>query len=153
TIDDSFGDSETGTLPIFLPATAGVWADETCVGCAIHPDTSRVFKGTYSAVTYNPGLKNTSISMEFNGTAIYVFFVLANNQGDGITTTTVADFTLDGQVAGHFSHAPDLTTTDFQYNSLVFSKTGIQNGVHQLVISTSGVDFNVYVNFDYAIYT
>ncbi|KAF8998270.1 hypothetical protein BDQ17DRAFT_1309300 [Cyathus striatus] len=152
TIDDSFGDSQTFQLPLYQPAV-GAWDDETCQGCSIKPDPSKAFKNTYTAATYNPGLKNVSISMGFEGTAIYVFFILANNQGDGITTITMANFTIDGQIAGSFTRAPDLTSTDILFNQLVFSKTDIPNGIHQLVISTSGVNFDVFVNFDYAIYT
>ncbi|KAJ3785740.1 hypothetical protein GGU10DRAFT_353974 [Lentinula aff. detonsa] len=31
-IDDTLGDSVTGQRPLFLPATSGVWEDETCAG-------------------------------------------------------------------------------------------------------------------------
>lgn len=87
------------------------------------------------------------------GTAIYVFFVLANNEGDGITTLTTANFSVDGGTPTLFQHAPDLTTTTIQYNQLVFSQTNLPNASHTLDITTSGVNENVYVNFDYAIYT
>ncbi|PPQ88330.1 LOW QUALITY PROTEIN: hypothetical protein CVT25_012441 [Psilocybe cyanescens] len=153
TIDDSFGDSQTGLQVTYLPTTSGVWKDETCIGCAINADTSQTFKGTYTAATYAPSLNSISITMKFNGTAIYVFFVLANNEGDGITTLTLANFTLDGKAPQLFQHAPDLTSQDIEYNQLVFSQTNLINAQHTLVISTSGVDSNVYVNFDYAIYT
>ncbi|KAF8998267.1 hypothetical protein BDQ17DRAFT_1411126 [Cyathus striatus] len=154
TIDDSLGDSDphTFTKPLYNPPS-GVWDDETCQKCAIKPDPSKAFKNTYTAATYNPGLQNVSISMGFEGTAIYVYFILANNQGDGITTLTVANFTIDGQMVGTFRHDPDLTSTDILFNQLVFNKTDIPNGVHQLIISTSDVDFSVFINFDYAIYT
>jgi hypothetical protein len=153
TIDDTFGDSQTGQLVTYLPATVGVWEDETCAGCAIRPSVLQAFKNTYTAATYNPGLENMNITMQFNGTAIYVFFILANNAGDGITTLTLANFTLDGNPPQLFQHAPDLTTTDILFNQLAFAQTNLINAPHTLVISTSGVDTNVYVNFDYAIYT
>ncbi|KAF8958003.1 hypothetical protein BDZ97DRAFT_1668984 [Flammula alnicola] len=153
TIDDSFGDSQTGQLVTYAPATAGVWADETCpvTVCAIRPDTTQAFKGTYTAATYNPGLGSMSITMQFTGTAIYVFFILANADS-GITTLTLANMTLDGNAPELFQHFPDLTTTNLDYNSLVFSKANLANVQHTLVISTSG-NSNVFVNFDYAIYT
>ncbi|KAJ3512485.1 hypothetical protein NLJ89_g3492 [Agrocybe chaxingu] len=153
TIDDTFGDSETRRQAIFLPTTARVWEDNLCSGCAIKPDITRAFKESYTAATYNPGLGNISITLDFNGTAIYVFFILANNAGDGITTLTMANFTMDSDAPVAFQHAPDLTTTDIQFNSLVYSRTDMINAQHRLVISTSGVNTNVYVNFDYAIYT
>ncbi|KAF8197599.1 hypothetical protein BJ912DRAFT_953983 [Pholiota molesta] len=144
TIDDSFGDSQTGLQVTYQPGGG-------C--CAIKPDVAQAFKGTYNAATYNPGLGSVNITMQFNGTAIYVFFILANNQGDGITTLTAANFTLDGNAPQLFQHAPDLTTTAFQYNQLVYSQTNLINAQHTLVVSTSGVNANVYVNFDYVIYT
>ncbi|KIM48570.1 hypothetical protein M413DRAFT_437782 [Hebeloma cylindrosporum] len=136
TIDDAFGDSSTLRQVAYLPTTLNVWQDLTCSGCLIRPDTSRAFKGTYTAATYSPQLGSMSITMKFNGTAIYVFFILANNAGDEL-----------------FQHAPDLSRTDIDYNQLVYSKEALINAEHTLVISTSGVDTNVYVNFDYVIYT
>lgn len=72
TIDDTFGDSQTNQLVTYSPTTAGVWQDETCVGCAIVPDVSQAFKGTYTAATYNPGLGSMGISMQFSGERITV---------------------------------------------------------------------------------
>jgi hypothetical protein len=70
TIDDSFGDSQTGLQVTYQPG-GGVWADETCSGCAIKPDVAQAFKGTYNAATYNPGLGSVNITMQFNGKSIY----------------------------------------------------------------------------------
>jgi hypothetical protein len=82
---------------------------------------------------------------------IYVFFILANNQGDGITTVTRANFSVDDGLLVPF-HIPDLSTTALQYNSLVFSRTNFSNRVHRLDITTTG-STNTYINFYYAIYT
>lgn len=171
TIDDVFGDSETRQLPIFLPQTIGVWKDQTCADCAIRPDNNQAFHKTYTSATYNPGLKSINVTMHFDGeyifwaslllcgltyslgTAIYVFFILANNAGVGITSNTNCVFKLDGATVGTFEHTPDNTTTDIQYNVLAFSKTGISPGQHQLVLATENLGFNAYLNFDYAIYT
>ncbi|KAJ3840529.1 hypothetical protein F5878DRAFT_708729 [Lentinula raphanica] len=155
TIDDTLGDSVTGQRPTFLPSTSGVWEDQTCAGCALQPPTAKAFGGTYTAATYNPGLKNISITFDFTGTAVYIFFILANNPDPGITATTAANFTLDGSLVGSFNHTPNSNASDFQFNgsALAFSKAGLKNSTHQMVISTSGLDDNVWVNFDYALYT
>ena len=89
------------------------------------------------------------------GIAVWVFFILANaNQyGPTITTNTNCNFTLDGSHAGTFVHNPDMSTLDLVYNASVFSASGLSNSQHQLVIWTNDVPFNVFVNFDYAIYT
>ncbi|KAE9402049.1 hypothetical protein BT96DRAFT_570319 [Gymnopus androsaceus JB14] len=68
-----------------------------------------------------------------------------------------ANFTLDGTLASTFTHTPDTSTSapDFYFNesALAFSKTGMKNISHQMVISTSGLNSNFYLNFDYALYT
>jgi hypothetical protein len=43
--------------------------------------------------------------------------------------------------------------TDLQYNSLAFSQDGLANIDHTLLITTKDVPYNVFLNFDYAIYT
>ena len=92
-------------------------------------------------------------SQRLLGTAIYVFFILANDEGDGITTLTESNFTIDGGRPTLFRHVPDLSTTDVLFNQLVFSQTKLTNTKHRLVISTSGVNEDVFVSFDSAIYT
>lgn len=90
--------------------------------------------------------------MHIEGIAVYVYFILANDQGDGITTVTQTNFTLDGKLMSTFIHNPT-TSLDLDYNQLVFSQTGLANQEHTLKASISGVDHDVYINFDYANYT
>lgn len=90
------------------------------------------------------------------GTAIYVFFILANNPGpqhQATSTTTAVNITLDDQPPQLFEHIPDVTRDDIEYNQLGFSQTGLDNTNHTLVISVSGLTEQIWVNFDYAIYT
>ncbi|KAG6914169.1 hypothetical protein DXG01_001955 [Tephrocybe rancida] len=152
TIDDTVGDSVTGARPVFLPQTAGVWEDVTCVDCAIQPDRNLAFKGTWTAATFKPRLGSISVHLSFTGTAIYVFLILANNVADGVATETACNFTLDGSSAGSFSHIPS-TSTLLEYNSLVFSRANLANTAHSLVLTTSVADREIFVNFDYALYT
>ncbi|KAJ3980287.1 hypothetical protein F5890DRAFT_1477851 [Lentinula detonsa] len=156
-IDDTLGDSVTGDRPTYLPDTLGVWEDNTCLDCALVPPTSNAFDGTYTAATYNPDLKNISISFAFTGTAIYVYFILANHPDPGISASTAANFTLDGNLVSTFTHSPDSSSSapDFYFNdsALAFSKTSLKNVTHQMVISTSGLNSDYYLNFDYALYT
>ncbi|KAF9041710.1 hypothetical protein BDZ89DRAFT_1060081, partial [Hymenopellis radicata] len=53
--------------------------------------------------------------------------------------------------AGFFNHTPS-SSTALEYNALAFSVTGLEQKAHSMVISTSGVSYNVWVNFDYANY-
>jgi hypothetical protein len=64
-IDDGFGDSVTGQMPIFLSSNS--WANQVCKGCAIKPPISDAFEGTYTAATYDPGLDDISITFNFTG--------------------------------------------------------------------------------------
>ena len=84
--------------------------------------------------------------------AVYVYFILANDQGHNIVTRTETNFTLDGQLEYTFTHVPT-SSKDLDYNQLVFSKTGLTNEQHTLKASISDVDHQVYINFDYALYT
>ena len=65
TIDDTKGDLTTGRTPVYLPN--GPWNGQSCSGCAINPDPSLAFDGTWSAATYNPSLNNINITFSFIG--------------------------------------------------------------------------------------
>ena len=67
TIDDTKGDSVTGVMPTYVPSTGGVWAGADCTGCAIQPDPTQAFDGTWTAATYHPQLSLTSIELSFTG--------------------------------------------------------------------------------------
>lgn len=66
-IDDTYGDSVTGDRPTYLPTTGGVWADATCQGCAIQPNPSLAFDGSWTASTYHPALNEISFQFQFTG--------------------------------------------------------------------------------------
>ncbi|KAF5388955.1 hypothetical protein D9757_005059 [Collybiopsis confluens] len=152
-IDDTLGDSVTGQKPLYLPPTVGIWEDATCKECALRPSIQDAYDQTWTAATYHPKLGNMSISFPFTGTAIYVFFILANISSHNSTTAT--NFTLDGVlVEGAYIHIADPDAPAFQFNesALAFAQTGLENSTHNLIISTSG-DETIFVNFDYALYT
>lgn len=86
------------------------------------------------------------------GTAIYVYFILANSAPPGITTMTAVNFTLDDQPPVAILPSPD-AIRDFQYNVMLWSQTGLPLSWHTLIVSTSGLEEAAYVNFDYATYT
>jgi hypothetical protein len=86
------------------------------------------------------------------GTAIYVFFILPNFAADSDLASNVrCDFFLDRVAAGSFTHDSD-GSSNFQYNATVFSKTGLEDGDHVLLIETKGPDSAVII-FDFALYT
>lgn len=67
TIDDQFGDQVTQEKPVFSPASA--WATQTCVGCAIKPDVTKMYDQTYTAAIFEPdkGTVFNAIDFQFNG--------------------------------------------------------------------------------------
>ena len=66
TIDDTRGDSVTGAKPVYLPASP--WDGPGCTTCAITPNKTLAFDGTWTAATYNPSLfNNMNISFSFTG--------------------------------------------------------------------------------------
>ena len=67
TIDDQLGDSVTGHVPNFWSDITNPWGTQTCGGCAIKPDVTQVYNGTYSAATYHPDLGALGVRMQFTG--------------------------------------------------------------------------------------
>ncbi|KAK7455132.1 hypothetical protein VKT23_011003 [Stygiomarasmius scandens] len=156
TVDDTFGDSVTGVRPVFLPA-GKVWQSaESCSKegvaekCALWPDRSLAFNETWTTARKKPGEEDISITLRFHGTAIYVYFILPKMSA--LPFVTESNFILDGDPVGYFFHRP--TSEPRGFSHLVFSKTELQNKEHSLIISsTEELDYDVFINFDYAIYT
>lgn len=76
-----------------------------------------------------------------------------NNAGTGITTETECNFVLNNEQPVSYRHEPNTTSADILYNQLVFSRKDLPQRQHMLEVVMEGYDFNVYLNFDYAIYT
>ncbi|PFH51668.1 hypothetical protein AMATHDRAFT_58418 [Amanita thiersii Skay4041] len=147
TIDDTFGDQVTGKRPLFLPNTTGVWGNKTCNECKIQPDPALAFHGTWAAAAYQEGLENISIALDFTGVAIYAFFTLSS---DAVTNCEIV---LDYGIRDLFIHWIEPTLNKMEYNTLIYSKTGLENKAHQLLISTAPLLTGYYLSFDFAIYT
>jgi hypothetical protein len=73
TIDDTKGDIVTGAKPTYLPTTGGVWAGADCAKCAVQPNSSLAFDGTWTAATYHATLGMTSIKLPFTGNVFSYF--------------------------------------------------------------------------------
>ena len=113
------------------------------------------FDQTWHDSTYGPapgGPLNSSMSVTFNGTAVYVYNILANVI-PYTTTLTNLTFLVDGRLRGFFSHIPDPTLPAIMYRALVFFETGLSNEEHTLVMMTSDALQSSLVLFDYVIYT
>ncbi|KAI0713163.1 hypothetical protein C8T65DRAFT_739032 [Cerioporus squamosus] len=151
TIDDERGDSVTGLVPEYSPP--GAWHQgSTCSACFVHLDTSQVLNGTWHDTTHHPGdPEPRSITMRFNGTAVYVYNVIPNTVTNADTGTNLT-FSMDGARVGTFTHTPS-SSTEFDYNIPVHSSTDLKNQEHTLVIQTVGDTSSSLILFDYVVYT
>ncbi|KAJ7747182.1 hypothetical protein DFH07DRAFT_747855, partial [Mycena maculata] len=157
TIDDVYGDSVTGALVQYLPevpASEGpLWFNQTsCAGCANVPDASLAHDDTWTAALYLADIGSMSVSMGFSGTAIFVFFIIPNfAAASNLASVVRCDFFIDGASVGSFTHDSD-GSSEFAYNTLVYSNVTVPNGDHVLLIETTGADPAIVI-FDYALYT
>ncbi|KAI0370454.1 hypothetical protein BV20DRAFT_913691, partial [Pilatotrama ljubarskyi] len=161
TIDDQELNADTHLAPQYEPL--GQWAQGSiCGGCAIKPatrthepggvDTSKVFDGTWHDSTYHPGDSEHTITVWFQGQAVYVFNLIANGIRAGVTTFTNLSFTLDGAPAGSYTHLPDDQAHTIMYDVLVFSNASMPAGWHKLNVVAGGPTPSLIL-FDYIIYT
>lgn len=154
TIDDQFGDSVTGVLPEYSPPA--LWDKGiTCANCTVHLDPSRVLYGSWHDTTHRPGEPDQhSITMRFNGTAVYVYNIVANTIPDNpnVVHGSNMTFSIDGALVGTFVHIPS-SSTAYEYNYTVFSSTNLPNTEHTVVVQTTGDSVSSLILFDYAIYT
>ncbi|EPT00090.1 hypothetical protein FOMPIDRAFT_1123150 [Fomitopsis schrenkii] len=152
TIDDTYGDPVTQ----FQVAYTANWnPGQSCTGCAVQPDPSQAFDGTWHDTTSNNPNSTSphSATLKFNGTAIWVYCILANTAGTGVTIFTNASFELDGAIAGTYEHDPAPSQGPFLYNISVFSKTELSMAEHTLVMTAVQGSEPSLLLFDYAVYT
>ncbi|KAL0062693.1 hypothetical protein AAF712_010457 [Marasmius tenuissimus] len=158
-IDDSYGDLITGSRPKYHPTDSTVWKNQTCgtaQGCYIVFDPQQSYNRTYTAATYGTRTNSTSIgfSFSFQGTSISVYFILANgNYLPGTTTRTECNFILNGSLEGSYAWDEPPDKKGAEYNVEVFRKEGLENWLHTLNVETGTYPYDVYVAFDYAMYT
>ncbi|KAF9269680.1 hypothetical protein L218DRAFT_283529 [Marasmius fiardii PR-910] len=156
-IDDTYGDRETGMVPSYYPKDSSIWQGNDCTlengGCLIVPEKNRALNGTWMAATYRTNMQNLGLTLQFEGTSISVYFILANDVGKSTAVTrTDCNFILDGVLKKQYSHLPT-SQLGLEYNVEVFNATGLENKLHTLEISTGKLDHEVFMNFDYAMYT
>ncbi|KAJ8472332.1 hypothetical protein ONZ51_g8585 [Trametes cubensis] len=110
TIDDQ--STLSPTFFTYIPSEGSWSAGQTCMTCPIHPgiiNSTQVYDGTWTYTIYDPG-DTRSIQATFNGTAVYVYNVLANRV-PGAATFMNLSFSIDGIYRGQFIHIPDSSTT------------------------------------------
>ncbi|KAG7088726.1 hypothetical protein E1B28_012694 [Marasmius oreades] len=154
-IDDTYGDEATGYLPVYYPHDSWVWR-RNCnseQGCEIVPDDeNKIQNKTWTAATYRTNMTAMGLTLQFEGTAISVYFIQTNDIGKNNTRITECNFTLDGTLSYQFVHEPT-SERGFDYNYEAYRATALANKQHTLDIATGILDHQVYISFDYARYT
>ncbi|TFK21301.1 hypothetical protein FA15DRAFT_83915 [Coprinopsis marcescibilis] len=144
TIDDTTGDARAQNLPFYLPQ--GSWSNN-CTECDMQPEAQNASNGTYTQTRDNVNISNPAyINIDFEGTAIYLFFILGNELPSGSITTNIT-IRLDRQEYT-FSRNSTQGTGFFEYDQLVFAKDTLPNTNHTLSIDVYSV-----LAFDRAVYT
>ncbi|EJD01916.1 uncharacterized protein FOMMEDRAFT_147086 [Fomitiporia mediterranea MF3/22] len=151
TVDDTYGDEVTGAKPVYSPAD--VWnPGPGCSTCAIKPDATQAYNGTWHDSTRPPNAPAYTIEIGFSGYAVSAYFILANNMPAPIVTTTTMSFSIDGNNVGSFDHEPG-ATSDLQYNVLGFTKDGLSDSPHRLLITSEAAGKQSLVIFDRIVYS
>jgi hypothetical protein len=128
----------------------------TCVSCDVRADVTQASSGTWhsshasgalsasslpsATVTFN-GARCLPLSLRFaevlivgcSGSAVFVYAILADTTSSPAGQSSMT-FALDGAPFGAaFTHIPDGSST-YQSGAPVYSNTGLQPGLHTLVI-------------------
>ena len=136
-------------------APSNGWANgQDCSGCALTHlvNASQVLDGSWHDSTYHSGNSPGEITATFIGTAVYVFNIIANNAGSGVTTATNLTFYIDNQLVNSFTHTSD-GTANLIYRDCTFANSSLSNEEHFLRIVNGGGPEATLILFDYIIYT
>ena len=155
TIDDYYGDPFTHLTPQYSPSEQ--WGQGTADNnhCLIRPSPSQFYDGTWHYTTFHPSTPGTvppTITIQFTGTAVYVFNALANHIIGDLDAITNMTFSLDGETVGKFVQTPTFPS-GFQYNVPVYANQSLENTNHELVIKAAAGQHPSLILFDYVVYT
>ena len=78
---------------------------------------------------------------------------MLNSLPPPIVTFTNVSFALDGSAAGTYVHAPDPEKEFPDYNVTIYSRTGLEDGEHTLVMTVMQDPDPSVLLFDWAMYT
>ncbi|KZV79020.1 hypothetical protein EXIGLDRAFT_846928 [Exidia glandulosa HHB12029] len=158
TIDDTYGDARSGARPHYQSPT--FWSPraegDECGDCLVI-DFTQLFNHTFHDYTTLAGEIPPNVSFSFNGTAVWIYCVLANTVAQlGSNTETHLVFYLDAELepVARFDRLP---TNDIGllYNQVVYENNALAPGEHRLSISspsTAGGSASLFL-FDYVLYT
>ncbi|KLO13076.1 hypothetical protein SCHPADRAFT_381499 [Schizopora paradoxa] len=147
-IDDSSPDPFTGTRISYgsignITDGAGWNIGQNCSICLAQPDPSQVFDGTWHdtstwfAVKGPNAVNKPFASVSFTGVAVFVvgIIVLSTPATSSPLNNTRMFFQVDGAKEESFSNDASLgDEVIYSYNVTLFSKTGLENGLHNITM-------------------
>ncbi|KAH8119516.1 hypothetical protein DFH11DRAFT_1502140 [Phellopilus nigrolimitatus] len=138
TIDDTTGDAQTGDLPTYTQLPGGApWMSD--VDCKMNitgmcpwsiVDTSSEFNSSWHA-SWGPA----NMSLTFNGTAIYTYFIIPGYVWHTGYVGTNLSFLLDEEPVGTFTYVPRVG--DDAQSVLAYGSSTLSNTVHELTMQAS----------------
>ncbi|TFK57565.1 hypothetical protein OE88DRAFT_1804082 [Heliocybe sulcata] len=156
TVDDNNGDPVTHAKVTYSPA--GVWNfGPQCVACTAHPDPNQVYMRTWHDATYYPTEPDNitenivSMSVPFNGSAIYVYCILTFTF-DHPAGNSDMRFLIDNDIVGVFELPPNGSTT-YDYHYPVYVNESIETGPHTFRLESGYNNTKSVVIFDYMVYS
>ncbi|KAJ8086974.1 hypothetical protein PM082_005799 [Marasmius tenuissimus] len=166
-VDDASGDQLSGAQIAFLPSNNGFsqgplcrgCSDSWCQGCALEPDPSKAYGGTWRVANHFQGNETTRyLQFDFVGIAVAIYCIVPNlPSSSGLVTQYAIDFRIDDQLPPNgkttYNHVSDASGT-YAYNVPVLNQTGLRNERHTIIVRIMPVpDVDVVLLFDYATYT
>ncbi|KAJ6562836.1 hypothetical protein DFH09DRAFT_490905 [Mycena vulgaris] len=98
TIDNFKGDLTTGFVPIYEPQHSwNTVVDGNCTLCSVKPDPTRTVDNTWHDSSQRAGDSPSSVTIQFTGTAIYLFCIVPQDDPTNLVNLT---FTVDGASTG-----------------------------------------------------
>jgi len=152
TIDDDGVDPNTGLGITYSPAS--LWErGQVCTTCNARPDPSVALLGTWHDSTYHIGQPVISASAQFQGSALYVYCILAPITPNTETDSYMSMF-IDHELVGMFIQSPAQVT--IYTSTLVYQNTSIPSGSHFFELqngNTKSTTVGSLMLFDYLVYS
>ncbi|KAH8086597.1 hypothetical protein BXZ70DRAFT_956127 [Cristinia sonorae] len=152
TVDDDGADAITQSRIVYTPPD--IWnKGQDCQGCLAHPDSS--YLNTWHDGTFKPTTPNLLLfaSFQFEGSALYVYCILAPDEPRLLSASDMTFFIDDEQV-GTFVQIPT-QVTQYTRDVLVYSNTTLPYGKHTFMLQNGHKDSKVgtLTMLDYLVYT